>query len=79
MTTATATLTVTNLVDATWTTDAGRSFFEAKTPAYGIVNERGEALSFNGTSPSVWDRKRIAQTIADTVVLDGSLTWVEVA
>jgi hypothetical protein len=79
MNTTTAGLTVTNLTDATWTEGSRRVGFEAKGATYGIVNDRGQALSFNGVSPSVWDRKNIAQQIAGTIVLDDTLTWVEVA
>lgn len=77
--TATATLTTTNLTDVTWTEAGRRTGFAAVRAAYGIVNEQGQALSFNGTSPSVWDTKRIADSIASTIVVDDTLAWVEVA
>jgi hypothetical protein len=77
MTTATATLTATNIAGARWVEDAKVTGFAAARPAYGITNDQGQALSFNGTAPSVWDRKAIAQSIADTVETDG-VTWIEV-
>lgn len=45
---------------------------------YGVRNEAGEFLSFDGIRPSKWGSKGTAAEIAATIVDDGSLTWVPV-
>ena len=46
----------------------------------GFCVRKGDTfLSFNGTRPSVWGRKSTAVEIADTMIDDGSVTWVPAA
>lgn len=41
------------------------------------VRKGGAFLSFNGSMPSVWDRKSTAVEIATTMVDDGTVAWIE--
>lgn len=68
---AALTLTAVDLADVRWQDAAGRTRgFEATSRCWGIVDQHGRALTFDGQHPATWDRKRTAQFIADTIDTD---------
>lgn len=43
---------------------------------FGVINEAGQWLSFDGATPSVWDRKAIAVEIATTLTEGAGYSWI---
>jgi hypothetical protein len=75
MTTSPHTLTAANIAKISWVEEGKLAHFQGR--GFGV--QQGQTfLSFNGVRPSVWGTKAIATEIANTIVDDGSLCWIEV-
>jgi len=43
---------------------------------FGVVNEAGQWLTFDGVKPIVWDRKAIAVEVATTLTEGPGYSWI---
>ena len=67
-----------NMKNATWVVNGCKASFESGNPGFGIQREDGLFISRDGSTPSVWRTKKIADQLAPYADTFTAHTWVQV-